>query len=133
MEQALRNLVRQRALGRCEYCHFPEVHAFLPFEIDHIIAEKHHGPTREANLAWTCYYCNSYKGPNLSGWDSEADLVVRLFHPRRDPWDDHFAWQGPLLFGKTAIGRVTIDVLNINHADAVAVRRWLAQVGHVLG
>lgn len=26
----------------------------LPFQVDHIIAEKHHGPTAEGNLALSC-------------------------------------------------------------------------------
>src|SRR2546429_341387 len=103
-------MVRLRAAGRCEYCHFPEVFSFLPFQLDHIIAEKHGGPTSESNLAWSCYYCNSYKGPNLSGWDATAGEIVRLYHPRRDDWNAQFEWQGPTLVGRTKIGSATISV-----------------------
>lgn len=70
MNEQLRRLVVQRAGGRCEYCHFPETASFYPFQIDHIIAEKHGGPTIADNLAWSCYYCNTYKGPNIAGWIS---------------------------------------------------------------
>ena len=104
----------------------------MPFQVDHIIAEKHFGLTTESNLAWSCYYCNSYKGPNLSGWDSQTDEVVRLFHPRRDRWPDHFEWNGPVLTGRTNIGKVTIIVLNINHPDAVAVRAQFLSLGEQL-
>jgi hypothetical protein len=132
MNDELRQWVRRRANQRCEYCHFPETFSFLPFQIDHIIAEKHLGPTVESNLAWTCYYCNSFKGPNLSGWHLATESVVRLFHPRRDAWDEHFLWTGPRLVGLTEIGNVTIHVLNINHSDAVEVRRWLLAIGEQL-
>lgn len=127
MDEALRALVKMRARGRCEYCRFPEAASFLQFAIDHIIAEKHRGPTHEGNLAWSCYYCNSYKGPNIAGWIAATDDVVRLFHPRRHIWDDHFAWQGPLLVPRTPIGQVTKDVLEINHPDAIAVRQELLE------
>jgi hypothetical protein len=55
MDRALRDLVRRRAGRRCEYCQLSEEHLQLPFEIDHIIAEKHHGPTRAGNLCYTCF------------------------------------------------------------------------------
>ena len=34
-----------------------------------------------------------------------------------------------MLMGKTAVGRVTIDVLRLNHPDAVAVREALRLEG----
>jgi hypothetical protein len=40
---ALRQLVRERAAERCEYCLIPESVSFAVHEIDHIIAEKHGG------------------------------------------------------------------------------------------
>jgi hypothetical protein len=55
MERALERLVWQRAGGRCEYCRLSQEHHDLPFEIDHIIAEHHHGPTRAGNLCLACY------------------------------------------------------------------------------
>ena len=125
MDEALRQLVRERASGVCEYCRFPEEHAFNPFQVDHVIAEKHGGPTTDENLAWSCFYCNTYKGPNVAGWNPDDDQIVRLFHPRKDVWDDHFQWNGPMLVGKTPIGKVTISVLRINHPDAVVARRML--------
>jgi hypothetical protein len=129
VREALRQLIRDRAGARCEYCHFPEAFSFLPYQIDHIIAAKHSGPAIESNLAWACYYCNSYKGPNLSGWDPDTDEVIRLFHPRRDVWQEHFGWRGAILTGSTVIGRITIAVLEINHPDALAVRSRLLEIG----
>jgi len=34
-----------RAQQRCEYCHFPEEYSFIPYEVDHVIAEQHGGET----------------------------------------------------------------------------------------
>ncbi len=102
----------------------------MPFEIDHIIAEKHRGPTAAENLAWACFSCNSYKGPNIAGIDPITSEITRLFHPRTDAWDTHFEWSGAWLRGVTAVGRATIAVLEINHPDAVAVRESFLDEGH---
>jgi hypothetical protein len=56
MEQALTTLVWQRARATCEYCRLPQSLSPIPFEIDHIIAQKHGGATTPANLALTNYY-----------------------------------------------------------------------------
>ncbi len=52
-----------------------------------------------------------------------------LFNPRQDEWDEHFAWEGPVLRGKTAIGRATIEVLRIKSPLRVQHRRWLLEAG----
>ncbi len=118
-----------RAGGRCEYCRFPMAVSRLPFHCDHITAEKHGGPTEDANLAWACFRCNMSKGPNIAGLDPVSGTVTRLFHPRQDAREEHFEWSGAWLRGKTAIGRATIAVLEINEADVVAVRESLLAEG----
>jgi hypothetical protein len=55
--------------------------------------------------------------------------MVRLFNPRLDQWSYHFEWRGPLLTGKTEIGRVTVQVLSINDPDFLAVREQLMYEG----
>ena len=67
MDAALIRLVWQRAKGCCEYCQMPHDFDPTPFEIDHIIAEKHKGPTAADNLCLSCFYCNSFKGSDISG------------------------------------------------------------------
>lgn len=129
MEGPLHDGVRARARFRCEYCHFPEPFAELPFQVDHIVARQHGGMTVTENLAWACCYCNRFKGPNLSGVDPLAKRVVELYHPRLAPWAEHFEWDGAELIGKTPAGRATIQVLAINRPDAVAVRRLLIEGG----
>jgi hypothetical protein len=101
----------------------------LPHEIDHIRAKKHHGPTTLEDLCWACADCNGYKGFNAAGYDPETGDLVPLFNPRGDVWADHFAWDGPVLRGKTAVGRATIEVLQINHSDRVGHRRLLIELG----
>ena len=129
MQRQLMELVWRRADFRCEYCHSPARLSGLNFQIDHIIAEKHGGPTDAENLALSCIYCNSYKGANLSGIDPVTGEIARLFHPRRDRWDEHFGWQGPVLVGRTSIGRATVVVLRINDPTAVALRRLFMRAG----
>jgi hypothetical protein len=50
MQTALIPPVRQRANGRCEYCRVPQQADAAAFEIDHIIARKHIGPSVASNL-----------------------------------------------------------------------------------
>jgi hypothetical protein len=101
----------------------------LTFEIDHIIARKHGGRTQLSNLALACYYCNTYKGPNVAGVAPDTGEIVRLFNPRRDEWNEHFVWVGVELQGKTNIGEATIAVLKINHPEFVAMREALLDEG----
>ena len=130
MDPELRRAVRRRARFRCEYCHLPEAHApVAPFQVEHIIARQHGGPTVLANLALACHHDNLHKGPNLTGIDPITRKLVRLFHPRRMKWDRHFAWDGPVLRGLTAIGRATIVVLQMNHEDRIELRRTLQREG----
>jgi len=121
--------VRRRAAGRCEYCLFPESGSELPFHIDHIVALKHGGHTESENLAWACFSCNLRKGPNIAGVDPETGKLTALFNPRSDTWSEHFAWSGFWLRGTTAIGRVTVAVLDINNEDSLTVRDALRQEG----
>lgn len=66
---------------------------------------------------------------NVAGYDPESDELQPLFNPRRDDWENHFAWDGPVLRGKTPIGRTTIDVLRINLMERVEHRRLLIAAG----
>ncbi len=122
MNRQLSQAVWERAAGCCEYCRLPQFALPLPFQIDHVRAEKHGGETVEVNLALACTHCNRHKGPNIAGFDSESGEVVRLFNPRADIWGEHFEADGSRLLGKTAIGRATVEVLAMNDADQLLVR-----------
>lgn len=129
MTPSLRRKVRERAANRCEYCQLPQNLTVLPHQIDHIRPEKHHGRSSAENLCLACACCNAAKGPNAAGYDPQTGKLTPLFDPRSDLWSDNFAWKGPLLRGKTAVGRATIDVLSINAHERVELRRLLIAVG----
>ena len=55
--------------------------------------------------------------------------LTRVYNPRQDRRREHFAWQGAVLIGLTAIGRTTIQVLAINDPVAVEARPILIEEG----
>jgi hypothetical protein len=127
MHAALIRLVWQRAHGRCEYCQVPQAADDATFEIDHIIARKHIGPTVASDLCLSCSYCNLSKGTDISGLDRRK--LTPLFNPRRHRWSRHFRWEGAFLIGRTPIGRVTVALLNINDPVRVELREGLIEEG----
>jgi hypothetical protein len=133
MDETIRELVRRRAAGRCEYCHLPEAHVVTPFQIEHIVAKQHRGKDVLTNLAYACLRCNLCKGPNLSGMDPTTRRLTRLFNPRRHKWKRHFRWEGATLIGMTAVGRTTVEVLATNDSDRVALRQELLEQGLLPG
>jgi hypothetical protein len=126
---ALRRLVIQRAQNCCEYCRVSQLDRNLPYEIDHIIAEKHGGLTNEANLCLACYLCNGYKGSDISSVDwANSEEVVPLFHPRKHLWDEHFRLKAEVIEPRTPQGRVTVFLLRLNSPDHLLERRLLIRL-----
>jgi hypothetical protein len=107
----------------------PQLYDEIPFEIDHVVAEQHGGKTIASNLALACFADNHHKGPNLAGIDPKTRRRTWLFNPRRHRWARHFRWDGPILVGRTAVGRTTIAVLGINLAHRVRHRAQLIAEG----
>ena len=108
MDQATRLFVRDRAGERCEYCQRTQAESpMAKLQVEHILPIKHG---------------NLHKGPNLTGIDPQTDAVVELFHPRRQRWDDHFAWEGCRIAGQTAVGRTTVRVLELNSTERLKFR-----------
>jgi len=129
MDSATSDRVRQRARNRCEYCRLPQHASALRFHIEHIVARQHGGPDDAANLALACPECNFQKGTNLSGIDPDTGVLTPLFHPRRDDWGDHFAQDGARIVGKTATGRTTVWLLEMNTGDRLHWREMPLQLG----
>jgi len=126
MRTSTRALVRSRAARRCEYCRLHEDDLPLfPFHIEHIIARKHGGTDDPDNLAWSCHHCNLAKSSNLRGIDPVRGRIVALFNPRQQGWKRNFQWNGSLLVGRTACGRATVAVLNINAPQRLDLRDLL--------
>jgi hypothetical protein len=128
---ALRRFVAERAQHRCEYCRLHEEDALLAHEPDHVIATKHRGETNADNLAWTCFSCNRFKGSDIASVDPDTGQIVRLFHPRRDVWNDHFHVDDGRIVPLTASGRVTEYLLQFNLPNNVEYRRRLAAIGRL--
>ena len=86
---AVRELVRERAGRRCEYCHAPEEVTGGRYQAD-ILPRSLGGGDELANLAFGCSGCSLAKSNHVSGLDPETQEQVTLFHPRKDRWVEHF-------------------------------------------
>jgi 5-methylcytosine-specific restriction endonuclease McrA len=124
VKAAIRQLVRERAGNRCEYCHLHQDDSPLAvLHVEHIRAKKHGGGDDPENLCLACIDCNLHKGSNLTGIDPVTEAVTQLFNPRKAVWEDHFAWEGIYIIGSTATGRATVGVLDLNGDDRLDLRR----------
>ena len=122
MDSRTRQLVRDRANHCCEYCGRTQESSTFPLQIEHVIPKKHGGADADTNLALACMDCNLAKGPNLAGRESGSEQLVPLFNPRTQDWNEHFERRGVLVLGRTAVGRVTSNVLNFNSEERLAQR-----------
>ena len=122
MDARLRELVKQRAAGRCEYCGLRQAQEPLPFHIEHITSRQHGGKGVAENRALACHHCNLHKGPNLSGLDPQTGELTRLFHPRLDDRNEHFRRRGGELIGLSTIGRTTVSLLKMNEDGRLQLR-----------
>ncbi len=127
---ALRRLVSERAGYRCEYCLLPEEFSSFPHEPDHIIPLKHGGLTTADNLAWSCYWCNRFKGSDLATLDPQTGQVAPLLNPRLHVWDDHFRLDSAEIIPLTPEGRATADLFKFNRADRLTARQLLFEAGY---
>ncbi len=127
MDADLRELVRERAGYRCEYCRLRQEHSPFVLQVEHIVPRKHGGDDDPSNLALACDRCNLHKGSNLSGIDPETKQVVSLFHPRSQSWHEHFTLQDLYIVGLTSCGRATVRVLNMNAPRRIRLRATLQE------
>ena len=125
----LRRFVTERAGNCCEYCRLSQQDNFLPFEIDHIIAEKHGGATDRDNLCLSCSTCNAFKGSDIGSIDSETGALTPLFNPRTQVWSEHFRLQDAIIEPLTPEGRVTVFLLRLNREEQLAERAALLELG----
>jgi 5-methylcytosine-specific restriction endonuclease McrA len=124
MDAATRAAVRARARDRCEYCQREQsTSPLIPLQIEHVTARKHGGTDDLENLALACAECNLHKGSDLTGIDPHSGELTPLFHPRRDRWDDQFEWDDLHIVGRTAVGRTTVRLLQLNSPARLRVRR----------
>jgi hypothetical protein len=133
MDVGLRELVRQRAGDRCEYCHFPQEFSELRFHVEHVTPRQHGGTEALENLALACPDCNLAKGPNLAGLQPGGRKIVRLFNPRLDRWSQHFRCDGARIVGRTQVGRASAALLRMNDTERLRIRSLLLELGVLLG
>ena len=76
-----------------------------------------------------CTLWNRHKGSDLASIDSETGAMSRLFHPRRDRWDEHFEMRGPLIVARTGVGRATVRLLQLNLPQRIKEREVMIQAG----
>lgn len=120
-----RAIVGERANGRCEYCQSQERFSPQAFSVEHIVPWAAGGQTVTGNLALACQGCNNHKYTRIDAIDPEIGNVTPLFHPRRQRWTDHFAWDSSAtrIIGLTPTGRATVAALNLNRTGLVNLRR----------
>ena len=122
---SLREFVRSRAAGLCEYCLFSERLTLAEHEIDHVISVKHGGQTTAENLALCCAVCNRFKGSDIASIDPETGHLTPLFHPRADLWNEHFEIRNGEIIARTARGRVSVRLLQMNRPTRISERQLL--------
>ena len=123
--------IAERANHRCEYCHAPELVVNFPFEVEHIVPVFRQGTNEESNLALACRSCNLRKGTRISGTVSDANVEVLFFHPRQNHWDEHFTVNSETgaIVGITAVGKVTVENLQMNSSAQVTARTLWIRLG----
>jgi hypothetical protein len=126
-----RRFVIERAGGRCEYCQSLAAYATQSFDVDHIFPQSRGGASSPDNLAYACSGCNRHKYSRIAAIDLVEGVQVSLFHPRQHDWYEHFGWNEDytLVMGLTAIGRATVEALQLNRTGVVNLRRLLSLVG----
>jgi hypothetical protein len=126
----LRRLVESRANHLCEYCLIHEDDMYLGCQVDHVIAEKHGGPTDAGNLSFACTFCNRAKGTDIGSIAPGTGKFTRFFNPRLDHWADHFALNGVIIAPRTSVGEATAKILGFNEPDRVLERETIQNIGN---
>jgi hypothetical protein len=93
------------------------------FHIEHVIPQCKGGGSDLENLALACPGCNLYKASRITAIDPATRESVRLFHPIQQLWSEHFRLKGYQIEGLTAVGRATVDALNLNRSRRQRIRK----------
>lgn len=131
ISEAVRNAVRERANGCCEYCRISADCVYAKMHIDHIEPQVLGGSDDENNLCFTCPNCNIAKGSLISALDPLTEQATPLFNPRNQYWAEHFTWANDraTILGLTACGRATVKALKINFLESLEFRRIMVSIG----
>jgi hypothetical protein len=99
--------------------------------MEHIVPVAAGGKTTAENLALCCFSCNRRKWDRRTALDPAAGSEHRLFNPREDAWNEHFAWSrdGLSIVGQSAVGRATVAALDLNRERVRQIRAADAALG----
>lgn len=127
ISKADKKSVKKRANGYCEYCFSKEEFCPDSFSMEHIIPLAKNGEHSLDNLANSCQGCNNLKYTSTEFLDKVTGEYFSLYNPRKHIWAEHFQWSENYLhlIGISAIGRVTIELLQLNRKGVVNLRRAL--------
>lgn len=127
----LREEVKLRANNCCEYCKSQDKYSPTSFTIDHIIPKNLDGNSDLENLAYACFLCNRLKSNKLKSFDTNSEKWIPLFNPRKDIWEENFAWSedATKIIGTSIIGKCTINELKLNREKLIEYRICLILFG----
>ena len=96
----------------------------MPFTVDHVLPIGKGGDDSLENLALACFHCNRRKSDQTTMRDPQTQEEVPLYNPRTHQWNEHFMWSvdGLRLVGQTAVGRATIEALQLNRERIIPIR-----------
>jgi hypothetical protein len=92
------------------------------FHIEHVILQCRGGLSDLENLVLACPRCNLRKAGRITAIDPATGGDVRLFHPLLQLWPEHFHFSGYQIEGLTAVGRATVEALDLNHPRRQRIR-----------
>ena len=126
----LRRRVRESFRNCCAYCQTNEALTVTTFEVEHIWPVSRGGETIVENLCLACPACNRFKS-DRTHYKLIDGTEVRLFHPQKDVWAEHFDWtvDGTFVVGLTDIGKSKVKLLRINRPQVVNVRALWVNAG----
>lgn len=127
----MRERVERRAGRRCEYCRAPQEICAYTFHVDHIQPRSKGGADAISNYALACFPCNNAKAAHTTGVDPETGNEVPLFNPRKQNWEQHFAWSQDFacVRGLTPTGRASVERLKMNELLRVEARPLWIETG----
>lgn len=110
------------ANGRCAYCRMHQSLQGATFHVEHVIPQSDGGTDNLDNLCLACPSCNLHKSNLTTALDPETGLRVPVFRPGSMRWDEHFEWAGFRIAGRTASGRATVELLELNSERRLLIR-----------
>jgi hypothetical protein len=126
MAHPLHQQVRERFDFRCGYCGVSEAECGGELTVDHHQPVSAGGGENEANLVYSCFRCNTYKG-DFAPSAADNQLGQRVLHPLIDSIDLHVRENevNGLLEPLTPTGRFHIELMRLNRPQLVEHRLQL--------